>query len=65
MKKYITIIRAIDPKTNELCNWMNPNVPGISFATAQSYCNNSGLRYCEVIGKLKMDIPIKKDGSPD
>lgn len=59
MKQYVTQIKAIEPSTWEMKTWAGPNVPGISFADAETYCQNNGLGYCEVIGELVSEIPCK------
>lgn len=48
MKKWITYIKAIDPKTQELCLWMGPNVDGETIEDAQNFCDKNGLGYCKV-----------------
>jgi len=62
--KYTTTIKAIDPKTGELKEWMGPVIDAISFKHAKRYCNENGLGYCKVIGELIAEIPA--DGlTPD
>lgn len=58
MNLYITEIKA-KGKT-----WCGPNVPGISAADAEAYCQNNGLGYCEVVGELVAEIPTV-NGNPD
>lgn len=53
---------AICSKTGDTKKWCGPNVPGISFATAQEYCEKNGLGYCKVIGKLVAEIPADSKG---
>ena len=53
---FTTTIRAIDPHTKELSTYRGPNVPGICFSDAQAYCDNNGMGYCEVDGKLVMEM---------
>lgn len=60
MDLYGTEIRALSPFTGELTLFGGPNVPGISFADAQNYCETNGLGYCKVIGKLVAEIPCKE-----
>lgn len=60
MKLYTTTIRAIKPSTGELTTYGGPNVPGISFADAQAYCENNELGYCKVDGELVAEIPCKE-----
>lgn len=59
MNLYVTTIRAISPIDGELRSYGGPNVPGISFADAQAYCENNGLGYCKVDGLLISEIPCK------
>lgn len=59
MTLYTTIIRAINPKTGQLCTWQGPNIDAISPKLADEYCQQNGLGYCEVDGKLTMEIPCK------
>ncbi len=59
MKQYLTEIKAIDPVDGEIKTFAGPNVPGITFADAEVYCQNNGLGYCKVIGELVAEIPCK------
>lgn len=56
MNLYTTKIRAICPKTGELKTYFGQNVPGISFESAQEYCELNGLGYCKVNGLLVAEI---------
>jgi hypothetical protein len=60
MNLYITEIKALSPHTGELKTYCGPEVPGISFADAQNYCENNGLGYCKVVGLLIAEIPCKE-----
>lgn len=60
MDLYVTEIQAISPKDGKLKQYCGPNVPGISFADAQEYCERNGLGYCKVIGIL-----VQEEGDPD
>lgn len=60
MKKWVTEIKAIDPKTGELKKWCGPEVIGINVKDAENYCNNNGLGYCKVLGELVAEIPCKE-----
>lgn len=62
MKKYVTIIMAIDPTTGDMCKWMGPYITAESFQDAQDYCNSNGLGYCEVDGELCGEIDEKLGG---
>lgn len=64
MNQYTTIITAIDPKTGDLTEFAGPNIPGISFADAQKYCDRNGLGYCQIAGILIEAIPVV-DGKLD
>lgn len=59
MKQYATEITAIDPVDDEIKVFAGPNVPGITFADAEAYCQSNGLGYCKVIGELIAEIPCK------
>lgn len=61
---YSTIIKAINPITNELNTFVGPNVEGISFEDAQNYCENNGLGYCQVDSLLISEIP-SNDSNPN
>jgi hypothetical protein len=65
MKVFTTTIMAICPIDGELKRYAGQNVPGISFATAQEYCNQNGMGYCKVDGILVEEIPCKSNGNPD
>ncbi len=56
---WVTEIQAIKPSTGELRIYCGPHVPGISLADAQQYCEQNGLGYCRVIGRLIGEIPCK------
>lgn len=60
MKKWVTEIKALDPKTGEMKSWSGPEVQGISAMDAEQYCQNNGLGYCKVIGELVVEIPCEK-----
>lgn len=55
---FTTRIKAIDPLTNELKDWVGPDVEASSFPEAESYCRNN-LGYCVVYGE-KIDDEIEK-----
>lgn len=56
MKQYVTEIKAVNPKTGKLTNYMGPYVLGISFEDAERYCQLNGLGYCDVTGELISEI---------
>ena len=60
MDLYSTTIKAISHIDGELKTYVGPNVPGISFADAQNYCENNVLGYCKVDGLLVAEIPCKE-----
>jgi len=60
MNLYCTEVKAISHIDGELKKYAGPNVPGISFADAQDYCENNGLGYCKVVGMLIAEIPCKE-----
>ena len=51
---FTTKIEAM--KDGKLMTFIGPNVPGISFADAQAYCESHGLGYCRVVGRLIGEI---------
>ncbi len=59
MRQWITQIKAIKPSTGEITTYTGPNVPGINYQDANSYCQTNGLGYCQVIGVLIAEIPVK------
>lgn len=66
MRQWVTEIRAIDPITGELKEYMGPNVLGINLQDAEYFCQNNGLGYCKVTDELIAEIPTKSDGTtPD
>lgn len=52
MKYWVTELKAIDPKTGELRTYGGPHVPGISKKDAERYCQQNGLGYLVVIGRI-------------
>lgn len=58
MNLYTTTINAI--KDGNLLTFCGPNVPGISFEDAETYCEMNGLGYCKVDGLLISEIPCKR-----
>jgi hypothetical protein len=56
MPKYVTKIKAINPKDGVLCEWLGPYIEADSFYDAQIYCENNGLGYCEIIGEYIAEI---------
>lgn len=60
MKLWCTEIVALDPKDKNFKRWCGPNVPGVNIQTAQEYCDNNGLGYCQVTGELIAEIPCKE-----
>jgi len=66
MKKFVTELRAIDPKDGVLKTWCGQHIQVISIKDAQNYCEQHGIGYLKVIGELISEIPTKKDGiTPD
>lgn len=62
MKKWVTSIRATDPRDEEMKVWSGPDVPGLTMRMAEQYCQENGLGYCKVDGELIAEIPTKADG---
>ena len=65
MNIYLTELRAEDPKSGHLKTWCGPNVPGITIADAQAYCERNGMGYLKVIGELLAEIPWTDDEEAD
>lgn len=66
MNLYVTEIQAIDPRTGEMKRWGGPDVPGLTHAMAEEYCQQNGLGYCKVIGLLVAVVPTLANGvTPD
>lgn len=57
---WVTEIIAEDPLDKKVKRWVGPNVPGISQDDAQKFCNENGLGFCKVIGKLVKQEPQEK-----
>jgi hypothetical protein len=60
-RKWTTLLRALDPRTDELKRWAGPNVPGLTFEDAQSWCDTHGMGYLTVTGELVAEI--SEDGT--
>lgn len=60
MKKWTTLIDALDPQTKDMCLWMGPLVDGETLEDAQKWCNENGLGYCRVdaqyVGEINENI---------
>jgi hypothetical protein len=56
MNIYVTEIKAIDPQTGELCDWCGPHIEAKSIEDARRFCDNNGMGYCKIIGKLLDEI---------
>lgn len=56
MKKWTTIIKAVDHKDGKLKEFIGPVVPGSNWSEAEIYCQENGLGYCEVRGELVEEI---------
>lgn len=56
MNWYRTRIKAVCPKTKELKVYFGPNVPGITFKDAETFCEVNELGYCEVVGLIHNEI---------
>ena len=61
MKKYTTIIKAIDPADGELKEWCGPTIESISCTLAKDYLLNNGFGYCTIDGELIAEVPVKED----
>lgn len=52
MRRWVTIIHAIDPTDDQLKSWCGPTIQAPTWDLAQDKCNRNGLGYCMVIGEL-------------
>lgn len=60
MDLWVTSIQAVNPKTGNIELWSGPNVPGLSFKDAEKYCDQNGMGYCKVLGRLVATIEDEK-----
>ncbi|ARK09025.1 hypothetical protein A6C57_01130 [Fibrella sp. ES10-3-2-2] len=66
MKQWLTQIKAVDPQTGDLVEWLGPYVPGETSKLAAHYCNENGMGYCQIVGQVVAEIPTLPDGvTPD
>jgi hypothetical protein len=56
LRRYTTLITAIDPHDGELKLYAGPHVPGINEEDARAYCDRNGLGYCKIAGLLIYEI---------
>lgn len=56
MRKYTTIIRAVDPADGQLKVWMGPTIQAESIEAARLYCDTNDLGYCEIFGEFIAEI---------
>jgi hypothetical protein len=54
--KFVTEIQAICPRTGELLRWAGPHIEAISEAHARIICDNTGLGYCKIVGRLVAEV---------
>lgn len=61
MMKFVTEIEAKHPKTGEILRWAGPHIEAISESHARIICDNRGLGYCKIVGRLiaEIDFPGK------
>jgi hypothetical protein len=59
MKKWVTELKAIDPRTGELKKWCGPEVDGPTAELAQQWCDENQV-YLKFIGELVAEIPCKE-----
>jgi len=59
MKRWCTEIKAIDPNAPDkgIILWCGPEVEANTLEEAKKFCQDNGLGYCKVIGKLVEEIP--------
>jgi len=55
LKKFCTLIRAIDPLDGEMKLWAGLEVEATDIYSAQMYCQHNRLGYCEVVGEYLGD----------
>ena len=66
MKKWVTEIKAIDPRDGILKTWHGEFIEAPTKKLAQDWCNNNERGYLNVTGELLAIIPTKQDGyTPD
>lgn len=63
MTIWLTEIFAKDPVDGLYKPFCGPNVPGITFEDAERYCQENGLGYCRVLGKLIETVEPLPDGT--
>lgn len=63
--KWTTTIQAIDPITGKLLTWSGPLIEALTWRMAEYYCQNNGLGYCKVNGRLIAEIPCTEEGKAD
>jgi hypothetical protein len=56
MNQYTTLIHAVCPHDGQIKTYFGPNIPAISFADAEDYCERNGLGYCKVLGLLVAEV---------
>jgi hypothetical protein len=65
MYTWLTEIQAVDPIDGEMKSWSGPNIKANTIEEAKAYCDNNGLGYCKVIGKLIATAKADEEGNID
>lgn len=52
---FTTILRAVNPETEDIETYFGPNIKEISWTHAEQYCKKH-LPYCKVHGILRFEI---------
>jgi hypothetical protein len=56
MKKFTTILQAIDPRDGELKTWQGQIIQAKTIVEAKRFCQKNGLGYLRVIGEFIEEI---------
>jgi hypothetical protein len=56
MKKYATLIQALDPLDGELKQWAGPPIEANSVEEARKFRDENGLGYCYINGDVIQDF---------
>lgn len=65
MRYFETLIKAVDPETNELLTWQGPHIPAYTEEEAKDYVQRNGLGYCKITGQwIVSEVPTDEQGKP-
>jgi hypothetical protein len=54
--KFITQLKAIDPRDGEVKKWIGQTIEAPNFQLAEDYINKNGLGYLEIVGELVCSV---------